>query len=67
MNDQIGTYIMLGAAGILIWYLIINYATKSDKKIRNQQSIIYLLLKLCEKNGVPAEDLEGIRKDIGMK
>jgi hypothetical protein len=67
MEEIYYTYIFLGAVAILIWYLIINIATKSEKKVRNQQNIIYLLIKLCEKNGVPAEELDGIKKEIGMK
>ena len=61
------TFIMLGIAGILVQYLIISYATRSDRKVKNQEAIIQLLTKLCEKTGVPAEELEAIRKSIGWK
>lgn len=59
--------IMFGIAGIVVWYLIISAATKSDRKVRNQDVIIYLLIKICEKNGVPPEELVGAKKSIGMK
>lgn len=61
------TYILLAAGGILVWYLVISYATRSDRKVKNQEAIIQLLTKLCEKNGVPREELEEIKKGIGWK
>jgi len=67
MQNAYFTYLMVGIGGILLWYVIINFATQTNRKLKNQEAIIQLLAKLCEKNGVPHEEVENIKKNIGWK
>lgn len=60
-QDLLINYLFLGLAAILIWYLIISYATRADRQVKNQRAIIDLLGKLCEKNGVTREELDIIK------
>ena len=63
-TEMLLSYLMLIIAGLAIWYVLINVATRSDRKIRNQETMIKLLIKLCEKNGVSPDELEVI-KSVG--
>lgn len=67
METIILSYIGLIIAGALIQYLIISYATRSDRQVRNQQAIIWFLIKLCEKQGVPPEEIEQLRNHFQIK
>ncbi len=61
-------YIIFGfLVNALCIYMIIESATNTKTKVRQQRAIIDLLEKLCEKQGVTKEELDVIRRARKLK
>lgn len=60
-------YGFVGIAVSAIWYLIISYATRADRQVKNQEAIFDLLEKIAKQQGVSEEEIQGIRYYRGMK
>ncbi len=52
---------------ILIQVVIIRWIFRIDEQINNQKATIWLLIKLCEKQGVSEEQLRNIMKVFKIK
>lgn len=59
-------YLILALATVVVLFLaqiyLIRWVFKVDQQVRNQKAIVWLLLNLCEKNGVRDEVLDEIKK-----
>jgi hypothetical protein len=46
---------------------LLRWVFKINDRVLNQQAIIWLLIKLCEKSGVEKEELDNIKKVFKIK
>jgi hypothetical protein len=46
---------------VLIYVLIVRWVFRINTHVRNQRTMIELLIKLCRRNGVPEEELYSIK------
>ena len=51
--------IILGI-GLFLQVLFMTYTFKINKQLENQNSLIYLLIQLCRKNGIESEKFDEI-------
>ena len=51
--------IILGI-GLFLQVLFMTYTFKINKQLENQNSLIYLLIQLCRKNGIESEKIDEI-------
>ena len=65
--DTLLTTIIILVISILITVVILRWVFKIDEHIRNQQAIIWLLIKLSAKSGVEKEELDKIIKAFKIK
>lgn len=58
-NTVIFLFIMVIVIGSLValYYFLFRWIFEIEKQLKNQRSIIILLLKMCEKEGVIEDDL----------
>jgi hypothetical protein len=59
--------LIFGLVAILIQVLIIRWIFKIDTQLNNQKAMIFLLIKLCEKQGVTADEIDKIARVFGVK
>lgn len=52
---------------IYIQVLLIRWVFKIQKQLANQRAMVWLLMKLCEKAGVSAEEVNAIATSNGVK
>jgi hypothetical protein len=62
MEDQNIIYILAGALGLLLYYLLTQWAHQIHKRNRYLEAQIKLLSKIAEKSGVSTDDIEVINR-----
>lgn len=55
---QIGFFVLLS---LIIWFMLLRWAVRADTTVKNQQAMIWFLILLCKKQGVPDEEIKKIR------
>ena len=58
-------FFFFGAAflvGLALQTWIIRIACRADEQVKNQKAAVWLLIKMCEKQGVQASEIENIRE-----
>mgnify|MGYP001245888474 CR=1 FL=1 len=60
-------YVGCAILGLVIYGLVIRWAVRADHTIRQQKAMIALLIKLCRKNGVSDDDIDGIKNTFGLQ
>lgn len=53
--------------GVLIFASVVRWVFKIDRQLENQRATIWLLIFLCEKNGVGQEKIETLKKILKVK
>jgi hypothetical protein len=69
MNIDSSFYLILGFAGVIqcvVLYLVINIATKADKRAKYEWAQMDLLGKIALRQGVPSEEITKTYKDAGL-
>jgi Tfp pilus assembly protein PilN len=59
--------LFIAVVGILIQVIIIRWIFRIDRQIENQRAQIWLLMKLCEKNGVTDAELSNFKQSFKIK
>lgn len=68
MNDNsIQLYILFGIIGLVIFVLIMRWIFSIDRHLKNQKATIALLIKLCRQQGVPDDDIDGIKNTFEIR
>lgn len=57
----------VGLGGLIISILIMRWIFSIDRHLKNQRATIALLIKLCRQQGVPADDIDGIKNTFEIK
>lgn len=59
----------LGAAiiSLVIFALVIRWAVSADTNVKHQRTIIALLIELCKKQGVPEDQIDGVKSMFKVK
>jgi hypothetical protein len=60
-------YIVFGTIGLVLSFFLIRWVLGVDRHLKNQKAIIALLSKLCIKQGVPADEIDGIKNTFDIK
>jgi hypothetical protein len=58
---------ILAMAFLFIQVIIVRWAFRIDTQVKNQNAMIFLLARLCEKANVSETDIESITKYFGVK
>ena len=67
MNQIILVYAALAIALVILWFILLRWAVRADEIIKQQQATTWFLIKLCEKSGVPAEEIDTIKKHFKIR
>lgn len=68
MNDNFTIfYIVFGSIALVLSILIMRWIFSIDRHLKNQRATIALLIKLCRQQGVPADDIDGIKNTFDIK
>lgn len=68
MNDNSTLwYILFGIIGLVVFVLIMRWIFSIDRHLKNQRATIALLIKLCRQQGVPADDIDGIKNTFEIR
>lgn len=60
-------FLFFAMLAIIIQVLIIRWVFRIDTQVNNQNAMIFLLAKLCEKSNVSDDDIEIIMKHFKIK
>lgn len=62
-------YVYLGATilSLVIFGLIIRWAVRADTIVNHQRTMIAYLIALCRKQGIPGDEIEGLKNTFGLK
>lgn len=63
-NDMSLLFFFLGIGALILWFSILRWAVRSNRIVRNQDAIIYLMKHHLVKEGTTAEELKKIEEDI---
>lgn len=70
MSSDPGTlmvYLCIAIVVLFIYVIIIRWIFRIDRQIENQRAMIWLLMQLCEKNGLTQEQLENFKRSFKIK
>lgn len=68
MNDNsVQLYVLFSLIGLVIFVLVLRWIFSVDRHLKNQRAMIALLIKLCRQQGVPADDIDGIKNTFEIK
>lgn len=68
MNDNsVQLYVLFSLIGLVIFVLVLRWIFSVDRHLKNQRATIALLIKLCRQQGVPADDIDGIKNTFEIK
>jgi hypothetical protein len=65
-EDNVIIYVILFIICLFITALITRWIFRIDEQVRNQRASLFLLTKLCEKQGVSKEEIKQWRKDFNV-
>jgi len=60
-------YLGIAILLIIVWGLIIRWAVRADSIVKNQQAIIWFMILQCKKQGVPEEEIQGLKDHFGIR
>jgi hypothetical protein len=63
-NDMNLLLFFMGIGALILWFSILRWAVRSNKIVRNQAAIIYLMKHQLVKQGTTGEELKKIEEDI---
>ena len=67
MQNELLIYAGAVIIGLVIFGLVIRWAVRADSIVSNQRAMIAFLMKLCEKQGVSPDTLDGLKNTYGVK
>lgn len=67
MDTSIQLYILFSLIGLVIFVLVLRWIFSIDRHLKNQRAMIALLMKLCKQQGVPADDIDGIKNTFEIR
>lgn len=59
--------VFLVIVGIIIQVLLIRWVFRIDTQVNNQRAMLYILMKMAEKQGVTHEDIENWKQSFKVK
>lgn len=60
-------YVVFGAIGLILMFFLTRWVLGIDRHLKNQRATIALLIKLCRQQGVPADDIDGIKNTFEIR